>query len=67
MTKIEANPEAQPKTLKEVCGSDDKWALKHLPEEACARYTNKVVPLVHKKAGSLNPWETKINRVENGF
>ena len=58
MTKIEANPEAQPKTLKEVCGGDDKWALKHLPEEACARYTNEVVPLVRKKAGSLNPWET---------
>ena len=34
MTKIKANPEAQLKTLKEVCSGDDKWALKHLPEEA---------------------------------
>ena len=57
MTKIEANPEAQPKTLKEVRGGDDKWALKHLPEEARIRYTNEVVPLARKKAGSLNPWD----------
>lgn len=57
MMKIEANPKAQLKTLKEVCGSDYKWALKHLTKEAHIQYTNEVVPLVHKKAGSLNPWD----------
>ncbi|KAK2466528.1 hypothetical protein APHAL10511_001390 [Amanita phalloides] len=58
MTKIEVNPEAQPKTLKEAHGGDDKWVLKHLLDEAHVQYTNKVVPLVCKKAGSLNPWES---------
>ena len=56
MTKIEVNPDA-PKSLKEARGGDNKWALKHLPEQARIPYTTFVVPLARKKAGSLDPWE----------
>lgn len=47
----------QPKTLKQVRGGADKWALSHLPSEARIKFTNNVVPLARKKAGSLDPWE----------
>lgn len=57
MTKIEVKAIA-PKTLKEARGGDDNWALKHLPEQARIPYTNIVVPLARKKAGSLDPWES---------
>ena len=55
--KVEENPTV-PQKLKEMHDGNEKWKLKHLSNDTNvqALFTEKVAPLAHKKAATLDPW-----------
>ena len=58
MVKIEVNPDASLKSMKEARNGNRKWKHSHLPDpvQTESPFKNVVVPHARKKAGMLIPW-----------
>lgn len=60
MIKVEANPEAPPRNMKEARNGDKNWKLAHLPDHTQTETLFKTIVTTeaHKKVGLLEPWAT---------
>ena len=60
MIKVEANPEAPPKNMKEARNRDKNWKLARIPDHAQTEtlFKTLVTAGAHRKAGLLESWGT---------